>query len=134
MRSLRQRRTNSHGSPYRQRLRTQTPRARSNEVANGCQERSSALSAHRGALTRLPAGGADLAEPLSGLLDFVEMEEHIRHCHPARRRFVPTTAQQPTWRVSESHRWPIFLADEDHQGGWSWGCAASGAGATSTSG
>src|SRR4051812_34084362 len=36
-------------------------------------------------------------------------------------------------RVSELHRWPIFLAAEDHQGGWSWGCAASAAGAKSTS-
>src|SRR4051812_35572958 len=62
MRSSRQRRTNSRGIPFRQLLRTQTPRARSNEGESGRQERSSALCPHRGALIHLPAGETGLAE------------------------------------------------------------------------
>ena len=36
-------------------------------------------------------------------------------------------------RVSEWHRWPIFLADEDRQGDWLWDFGASAVGARSTS-
>src|SRR3954469_22174525 len=57
-------------------------------------------------------------------------EDHERIVH--RCMLLPWSSSVPQPRVLELHRWLMSLTDEDRRGGWSWGCAARGAGVKST--